>query len=126
MRIIYRSHLRKFKLGRRPDERWLLIRTMLTQLMTYERIKTTSAKAKHLQATAERLIAWAKKIKFKNKKRIENRLHIYLTTKAAKENLMNNIVERLKDRSGSFTRVKFLHKRKGDGASVSYIEIIDK
>ena len=124
MRIIYRR--KRFRLGRRPDERWLLVRTLLTQLMTHERIRTTSAKARHLQPTAERLIAWAKRIKFQQKKAFESRLHTHLTTPAAKENLMGPIVERLKDRSGTFTRVKFLRRRRGDGASISYIEIVGK
>ena len=126
MRIIYPKPTRKKKLGRRSDERWHLVRTMLTQLITHERIKTTSAKAKFIQPTADRLLAKAKKIALEGKENLRPEVYRVLTTQEARDKLINVIAPRLAERSGCFTNLKFLKYRMGDRAPVSYIEIYGK
>jgi len=65
-KIIYETgkqgHIKFFKLSRRKQQRWLLIRNLTTSLISHERIKTTEAKAKHMQKTANKVISYA--IKF--------------------------------------------------------------
>ena len=56
MRVIYKSLRKKSKLNRRSDERWHLLRTLFTQLLIHERIKTTEAKAKALKVFGSKII----------------------------------------------------------------------
>ncbi len=80
MKIIYRSSDKKFRLSRNAKQRWHLIRILLTQLITHERIKTTSAKAKHLTLTAERVLSKAKKAHLNNDYNLKKTLYAMLTT----------------------------------------------
>ena len=49
------------KLGRDSAHRWAMMRTMVTQLIEHERIKTTVAKAKELRKVADRVVTYAKR-----------------------------------------------------------------
>ena len=126
MRIIYRDLNNKFRLSRRPDERKHLIRTLLTQLITHERIKTTSAKAKHMQPTVEWVLKKARRWAVSAKPYDKKKLYSMLTTLEAREKLINVLGPRLVGQPGPFTRVKYLNNRRGDNAPVSYIEIKGK
>lgn len=103
MKIKYISG-KKFKLSRNKDERWHLIRNLVTQLVTHERIKTTSAKAKHMTPTMERLLAMGKKVVFENRRNLIPQINKTLTTQEARENFFNEIIPRFKDSKGSNTR----------------------
>ena len=49
------------KLGRDSAHRKAMLRTMVTQLIKHEHIRTTWAKAKETQRMAEKMITYAKK-----------------------------------------------------------------
>ena len=49
------------KLGRDSAHRWAMMRTMVTQLIEHERIRTTVAKAKELRKVADRAVTYAKR-----------------------------------------------------------------
>ena len=49
------------KLGLKNDVRAALRRTMINQLLTHERIRTTRAKAESIRGSVERLITLAKR-----------------------------------------------------------------
>ena len=103
-----------------------MFRTLLTQLVTHERIKTTTAKANFLVPTADRLIAKAKRVVFKGENQHKPEVYKILRTQEARDKLFNEIVPRLEHRDGCFTNTKFLRRRKGDNAPVSYIQIWGK
>lgn len=126
MRIIYPNLRKKFILGRTPDKRYHLIRTLVTQLITHDRIITTSAKAKHMRSTVERVIANAKKIVFRRHDFLKKDINRIVRTKYAQQKLYEILAPRLEQNKGSCTRIKYLKNRKGDNAPVSYIEIIGK
>lgn len=126
MRIKYANPLRKFRLSRLPDKRYHLIRNLVTQLITHERIVTTSAKAKHMRSTVERVLNFANRLVNKNHRHLRSSLNCLVTTKEAQTKLFEEIVPRLADTKGACTRVSFLRKRKGDNAPLSMIEIIGK
>ena len=44
------------KLGRRTAHRWLLYRNLVTDLLRYEKIVTTEAKAKEIRGLGEKMI----------------------------------------------------------------------
>ena len=117
---------RKWKMNLRSDERWHLIRNLVTQLVTHERIKTTSAKAKHMTPTVERLIALGKKVVFENKQHLVKDINRTLTTEQARKKFYEELIPRLKEVQGQQTRRVYLKNRKGDNAPVSYIEIKQK
>lgn len=56
-----RHRVRGHHLGRNTAQRRSLFRNLITQLLRYERIKTTEAKAKSIRAEAEKLITVAKR-----------------------------------------------------------------
>lgn len=53
------------KLGRGYKHRKALMRTMVTQLIQHERIKTTVAKANKLKRYADRMVSYGKRVKNK-------------------------------------------------------------
>lgn len=126
MRIKYANPLRRFKLSRLPDKRYHLIRNLVTQLVLHERIVTTSAKAKHMRATVEAVIALARRFAYRDHRYVRGSLEQIITTNAARRKLMEELTPRLKDVKGAVTRVVYLRRRKGDNAPISYIEIVGK
>jgi len=48
------------KLSRTSSHRWAMLRTMVTQLIKHERIKTTVPKAKELRRVADKMVTLAK------------------------------------------------------------------
>ena len=56
-----RHQTKKHTLGKAPDQRKALLRSLATELLTHDEIKTTMARAKALQPYAENLITLAKK-----------------------------------------------------------------
>ena len=126
MRIIYAKPLRKFKLSRRPDKRYHMIRTLVTQLIQHERIFTTTAKAKHMKSTAERIIAIARRIAYKGNNRLDHNIYRMIRSPEARVNLFKNILPKVRDIKGSCFRVRFVKRRKGDNAPISYIELVNR
>lgn len=126
MRIIYANPLKKFRLGRLPDKRFHLIRTLVTQLVTHERIVTTTAKAKHMRSTVERIISMAKRIVNRRHEFLRNNIVKMVRTRHAQRKLLEEIVPRLAMNKGSCTRIVYIKQRRGDNASTSYIEILGK
>ena len=56
-----RHQTKQHTLGKAPDQRKALLRSLATELLTHDEIKTTMARAKALQPYAENLITLAKK-----------------------------------------------------------------
>jgi len=55
-----KNKIRMRKLNRTSSHRTALFRTMVTQLIAHERVKTTLPKAKELRRIADRMVTWAK------------------------------------------------------------------
>jgi large subunit ribosomal protein L17 len=114
-------HQRKVKkFGRMTDSRKALLRGLATNLVIYEKIKTTVAKAKALRSTIERLITKAKK----NDLTARRELIKVLYTVGAVNKLLTVITPKYKDRKGGYTRVTKIGQRKGDAAQAAYIEFV--
>ncbi|MGH7458893.1 MAG: 50S ribosomal protein L17 [Longimicrobiaceae bacterium] len=109
------------ELGRTASHRELMLRNLVTSLFRYGRISTTVAKAKELRPYAERLITLAKR----------GDLHARRT--AAREvadrgvlhELFGSLGPRFAGRRGGYTRILKLGHRKGDGAEMAIIELVD-
>lgn len=116
-----RDGKRIFKFGRTAKQRWHLFRTMLTQLVQHERIKTTYRKAVALQPMADRAIAIARE---GDSDRTRKRLMGILTTDLSRKKLLMEICVRFKDKNSYFTRIVPIGDRLGDCAPMAYIEIL--
>ncbi len=110
------------KLGMKTEHRLAVLRNLLTSLIIYESIKTTVARAKELQRFAEKIITYGKKGSLHHK-RLAMR---YLRSREALKKLFEELANRYKDRNGGYTRISRLRYRKGDGAEISVIELVDR
>ncbi|MBR5688332.1 MAG: 50S ribosomal protein L17 [Prevotella sp.] len=115
-------HNKKFNhLSRTADHRQAMLANMAISLIMHKRITTTLAKAKALKQYVEPLITRSKD-DTTNSRRV---VFSYLQNKYAVTELFKNISEKVGDRPGGYTRIIKLGTRKGDGASVCFIELVD-
>jgi large subunit ribosomal protein L17 len=109
------------KLGRQSGHRRALFRNLVTDLIKHEKIVTTEAKAKEIQAIAEKVITLGKK----------SGLHSYRQTlsfvmdKQVTEKIFADLAKRYSERPGGYTRIIKLEPRLGDGAPMAKIELVD-
>ena len=116
-------HLKSFnKLNRTHSHRKVLYKNMSISLFRHGRIKTTIAKAKEIRKIAEKLITKAK-TKTLHNIRIISKL---IKDKAILMKLFDEIAPVFADRSGGYTRIVKLGRRKGDGADFVYLELIQE
>ncbi len=116
-----RHQVKRRYLRRNSAHRRALLRNLVTSFLEKERIRTTLAKAKATKPLAEKMITLAKK----------NTLHTrrmalsYLTKEAAVKRLFEEIGPRFAERPGGYSRIIKLGFRKGDGAEMGLLELVD-
>ena len=116
------------RISRSTGHRNALRRTMVNQLFTHERIKTTRAKAQAIRGQAERLITLAKK---GNAAGDAQMVHARRLAAARMDDpemvqkLFDDIAPRYEDRPGGYTRILKLGPRYGDSAEMVLIELIE-
>ncbi len=98
-----------------------LLRNLTASLFIHERIRTTLAKAKELRPFAEKLITLSKKESLHARRRA---LQV-MNHKEAVAKLFRDLSARFADRPGGYTRILKLGPRKGDGAEMAFIELVD-
>ena len=94
---------------------------LATSLLKHKRIKTTLAKAKETRGFVEKLITKAKKNDLHAQKLV---MQVIKDKETVKE-LFAEIVPKIGDRPGGYTRVIKLGNRLGDAASMALIELVD-
>lgn len=109
-------------LSRKPQHRRATLRNLATSLFRHERIRTTEAKAKELRPFAEKLVTLARQDDVHSRRRAAR--HIQDREILAK--LFDDIGPRFEGRDGGYTRVLKLGARKGDGAEIALIELIER
>ncbi len=124
------------KLGRSASQRNQMRRTMITQFIQHERIKTTEAKAKFLRGDVEKLITLAKhgnKALATETPEGKARLVSAHRLAAARLNdpdmvrkLFETIAPRYEKRPGGYTRILKLGKRDGDAAEMVLLEMVEE
>ncbi len=109
------------KLGRTASHRAATLKALSTSLFKYKRIKTTLAKAKEARGFAEQLITKAKG------NTLHARRHVmqFINDKEVVNELFHEIVPKIGERPGGYTRVIKLGKRLGDAAEMAIIELVD-
>lgn len=108
-------------LGRDTAHRTSLYRNLVTDLLRYERITTTEAKAKEIRPMAEKLITLGRRGDLHARRQA---MRFLFDTHVVKK-IFDDIGPRMKDRPGGYLRITGLEPRKGDGARMASIELVD-
>jgi large subunit ribosomal protein L17 len=108
-------------LGRKKGHREALLMNLSIALITHKRIFTTLAKAKALKRHIEPLITKAKT----NTTHSRRVVFSYLDHKEAVTELFATVAPKIGERPGGYTRVIRTGFRKGDGAEMAMIELVD-
>nr|MBI1229949.1 50S ribosomal protein L17 [Cytophagales bacterium] len=115
-------HGKKFNhLGRTAPHRKAMLSNMACSLFLHKRISTTVAKAKELRKFVEPLITRAKEDTTHNRRVVFS----YLQNKDAIKILFGEVVEKVGNRPGGYTRIIKTGFRLGDNAEMSIIELVD-
>jgi len=110
------------KLGRTTSHRWAMFKNMLTSFFEWEKIETTSAKAKELRPLAEKIITLGKRGDLAARREVLK----LIANKKIVQKLFNEIAPKVKSRLGGYTRIIRAGFRPGDCAPMSIIEIISE
>jgi len=116
-----RHNVKGRKLGRTASHRKATLISLITSLLKYKRIKTTLAKAKETRGFAEKLVTKARKGDLHAKKQV---MEVIKDKEIVKE-LFSEILPKIGDRPGGYTRVVKLGYRMGDAAQMAIIELVD-
>src|SRR3990172_6774421 len=104
-----RHNVKGRKLGRTASHRKATIGSLITSLLKHKRIKTTLAKAKETRGFTEKLITKARQGDLHSKKQVIDRIK----DKEVVKELFAEIVPKIGDRKGGYTRVVKLGHRMG-------------
>jgi large subunit ribosomal protein L17 len=117
--------MRHLKSGRHfnrdTNARKALMRNLCTSLIEHGRITTTEAKAKELRRWVERLITEAKADDVAARRRVAREI----SRDEIADKLFSNLMPRLRERPGGYTRIIRKGPRLGDAAPMVVIELVD-
>ena len=115
-----RHQKKKKTLGRKTAARRSLFANLCESLVLYEKINTTTGKAKAMRPIVERLITKAKENTLASRRYLAK----YLYTENAVKKMMEVIGPRFAGRFGGYTRIIKTGIRRGDGGEKSLIELV--
>lgn len=98
-----------------------MLSNMATSLFRHERVRTTTAKAKELRPFAERLITLARRGDLHARRQAARTVH----DKEVLKKLFDTLGPRFADRDGGYMRILKVGQRKGDGAQIALVQLVD-
>lgn len=116
-------------MGRRTDQRKkgqtssykrALYRNLVTDLLGYEKIKTTETRAKIVRGLAEEMITLGKKGTLHHRRQAL----AYIFDKDVTDKVFSDLAKRYVDRPGGYTRISKLGQRLGDAAPMVQLELV--
>ena len=108
------------KLGRPTDHRLAMFRNLVTDLLRYEKVITTEAKAKEVRGLTEKMITLGKR----GDVHARRQAAAYLMTPDAVDRLFAVVAPRYGARNGGYLRIVRSGARKGDAAEMAFIELL--
>ena len=108
-------------LGRDSAHRRALYRNLVTDLLRYERITTTDAKAREIRPIAEKMITLGRRGDLHARRQALS----YIYDRYVVDKVFEDIAPRMASRPGGYLRITRLEPRKGDGARMAVIETVD-
>ena len=109
------------QLRRTSEQKLALLRNLASSLIVSESIETTEAKAKELRPFVEKIISKAKTGTL-HSRRLAGR---HIQKRAAADKLFQEIGPKFSKRAGGYTRILKTTHRKGDGAEMARIELVE-
>ena len=110
------------RLGGSPAHQRLILSNLATQLFEHGRITTTESRARTLRPYAEKLITKAKKGDLASRREVLKDI----PDRDIVARLFHEIAPRFDERPGGYTRILKLGPRKGDGAPMARIELVER
>ncbi len=109
------------KLGRNTGHRRAMYRNLVTDLLGYEKITTTEAKAKEVRGLAEKMITLGKEGGLHSRRQALS----FIIDKKVAEKVFTELAPRYAERSGGYTRITKIGPRLGDGAAMAQLELVE-
>lgn len=116
-----RHNVKGRKLKRTASHRSALLNALATSLLKHKRIRTTEAKAKEARTFVEKLISKARK----NDLHVRRQVMAVINDKEVIKELFGEILPKIGERPGGYTRVVKLGNRNGDAAPMAILELVD-
>ncbi|KRM98508.1 50S ribosomal protein L17 [Loigolactobacillus rennini] len=123
------------KLGRTSSQRKALLRDLTTDLIMNESITTTEARAKEIRSTADKMITLGKKGTLSARRQAARFIRDEVAdvreedekvvVQTALQKLFSDIAPRYKERQGGYTRIYKTMPRRGDGAAMVILKLVD-
>ncbi len=113
-----RKYVRKS--GKTSSYRRAMYRNLVTDLLGYEKITTTEAKAKQARSLAEKMITLGKHGGLHSRRQALS----YIFDKKVTDKVFTELAERYAKRPGGYTRIIKLGRRLGDGAPMAQLELV--
>ncbi len=109
------------RLGRTTSHRRAMVRNMVTSLLEYERIVTTTPKAKEVRRVAEKMITLAKR----GDLHARRQALAFIKDKLVVAKLFDTLRDEYMDRNGGYTRIIQTGNRIGDAAPMAILELVN-
>ena len=114
------------RLSRSTGHRTAMRRNLISDLFEHERIRTTRAKAASVRGASEKLITLAKHADEDDQVHARRMAAKTLGDPAMVRKLFEEIAPRYTERPGGYTRILKLGPRKGDGAEMVLLELVEE
>lgn len=109
------------RFGMRSDHRNAMLKNVVTSLLETGKIKTTETRAKDIKRIADKMITLGKRGDLHARRQASS----YLNSEEVVRNLFGPIADKYRDRQGGYTRIIKADFRRGDGASMVILELVD-
>ena len=97
-----------------------MYRNLVTDLLGYEKITTTEARAKQVRGLAEKMITLGKQGGLHSRRQALS----FIFDKKVTDKVFTELAERYAERPGGYTRITKLGPRLGDGAVMVQLEMV--
>ena len=109
------------KLGRPTAHRKAMLRGMVTLLLENGQVETTLTRAKEVRSVAEKMITLGKK----NTLASRRAALAYITKEDVVTKVFSELAPLYENRNGGYTQIFKLGPRRGDGAEMAIIKLVD-
>ena len=109
------------KLGRPTAHRKAMMRGMVTLLLENGQVETTLTRAKEVRSMAEKMITLGKK----NTLASRRAALAYITKEDVVTKVFTELAPMYAERNGGYTQIYKLGPRRGDGAEMAIVKLID-
>ena len=109
------------KLGRPTAHRKAMMRGMVTLLLENGQVETTLTRAKEVRSIAEKMITLGKK----NTLASRRQALAYITKEDVVTKVFSELAPLYAERNGGYTQIYKLGPRRGDGAEMAIVKLID-